>query len=118
MWATIFIFRQLSVIVLKYKENYGDHIEAVFFVYKDKLAVEVNKRLKAVSQVFKQARLLLEATRDKQGRYLYDVDNDYHTYHLEESHLYPTIAELFSKQLPLRAYNHFGSLFCPNINAT
>jgi hypothetical protein len=96
-WSIYGDFRQLPVIVVKYKEYYGEHTEAVFFVYKDKLAVEVNKRLKAVQQVFQQARAQIEATRDGQGRYHYG--DGYTTYHIEESHLYPAISELLSQQL-------------------
>jgi hypothetical protein len=97
-WYSIYgDFRTKPVIVVKYKEYYGEHTEAVFFVYKDKLAVEVNKRLKAVQQVFQQARARLEATRDGQGGYHYG--DGYITYHLEESHLYPTVSELLSQQL-------------------
>lgn len=96
-WSIYGDFRHLPVIVVKYKEYYGDHTEAVFFVYKDKLAVEVNKRLKAVQEVFKQARAQLEATRDGQGGYHYG--DGYTTYHLEESHLYWIVSELLSQQL-------------------
>ncbi len=97
-WFSIYgDFRTKPVIVVKYKEYYGDHLEAVFFVYKDKLAVEVNKRLRAVQQLFKQAREQLEATRDGQGSYHYG--DGLTTYHLEESHLYPTVSELLSRQL-------------------
>lgn len=96
-WSIYGNFRELPVIVIKYKEYYGDHTEALFFVYKDRLAVEVNKRLKAVSQVFKQARMQLEATKDRLGQYHYG--DDHVTFQLEESHLYPVVAELLSKQL-------------------
>lgn len=96
-WSIYGDFRHLPVIVVKYKEYYGDHTEAVFFVYKDKLAVEVNKRLKAVQQVFQQAKAQIEATRDGQGGYHYG--DGYTTYHLEESHLYWIVSELLSQQL-------------------
>jgi len=97
-WYIYGDFRNNPVIVCKYHEYYGDHLEVVFLVYKDKLAVEVNKRLKAIQQLFQQARARIEATRDGQG--LYHYGDGYTTYHLEESHLYPLISDVLSSELP------------------
>src|SRR5258708_29567751 len=96
-WSIYGDFQHHPVIVVKYHEYYGDHLETAFFVYKDKLAVEVNKRQKAVQQLFRQARQQLEATRDGSGAY--HIGNDWTTYHIEEGHLYPIISELLSQQL-------------------
>jgi len=96
-WYIYGDFRHNPVIVCKYHEYYGDHLEVVFLVYKDKLAVEVNKRLKAIQQLFQKARSQIEATRDKQGRYHYG--DGYTTYHLEESHLYPIISDILSSEI-------------------
>lgn len=96
-WYIYGDFRNNPVIVCTYHEYYGDHLEAVFLIYKDTLAVEVNKRLKAIQQLFKKARAHIEATRDEQGRYHYG--DDYTTYHIEDSHLYPIISELLSSEL-------------------
>ena len=70
--------------VITFTENYGAHVEAAFFVYKDKLSVEINKRLKAVQKLFQQARAQLEGTKNRM---------------LEESDLYPVISTLLSQQL-------------------
>lgn len=96
-WLIYGDFRHNPVIVCKYHEYYGDHLEVVFLVYKDKLAVEVNKRLKVVQLLFQQARAQVEATRDQQG--LYHYGDGYSTYHIEESHLYPIISDLLSRQV-------------------
>lgn len=96
-WSIYGDFRTNPVIVCKYHEYYGDHLEAVFLVYKDTLAVEVNKRLKAIQQLFQKARAHIEATRDEQGYYHYG--DEYTTSHPEESHLYPIISDLVSSEL-------------------
>src|SRR5260370_8308575 len=68
-WSIYGDFQHHPVIVVKYHEYYGDHLETAFFVYKDKLAVEVNTRQKAVHQLFRQARQQLKATSDGCGAY-------------------------------------------------
>jgi hypothetical protein len=83
-WHIYGNFRINPVIVCRYKEYYGTHLEAVFFVYKYAPGVEINKRLRVVQQLFQQARAQLEGTKTRS---------------LEDSDLYPVISDLLSQQL-------------------
>lgn len=84
-----------SVIVIEYKESYGDQLHVCFLTSRDGGCMEMNKRRKEIRTLFKQARDIAEASKDQQGYYHI---GDYTTYQLFDSHLYDIISDLASHE--------------------
>ena len=94
-WRSIYgDFKTSPVVLATYHENYGDRLDAVFLLYRDREPVEFTRRKKQHRTWYEEAKAELEATyRPNQG-YIVGTNSDgrpWTVYQLSDHHFYPGI---------------------------
>jgi len=94
-WSAIYGDFQTSPVVLAtYHETYGDHLDAVFLLYRDREPVEFTRRKKQHRTWYDEAKAEIEATyRPNQGYIVGSGLDEYDrtVYQLYDHHMYPGI---------------------------
>jgi hypothetical protein len=94
-WRMIYGDFQTSPVVLAtYHENYGDHIDTAFLLYRDGTIVEFTRRKKQHRTWYEEAKAEIEATYKPHQGYIVGTNGDgrpYTSYQLAEHHMYPGI---------------------------
>ena len=94
-WSALYGDFQTSPVVLAtYHETYGDHIDAVFLLYRDRLPLELNKRKNPTRQWYLESKAELEATYKPNQGYIVGTGaggENSTVYQLYDHHMYPGI---------------------------
>lgn len=94
-WRTMYgDFKTIPVLLVTYKEYYGNHLEAEFMLYRDGTSVEFTKRKNPMRQWYNEAKAEIEATYKPNQGYIVSTGldgEDRTSYRLYDSHMYPGI---------------------------
>jgi hypothetical protein len=92
-WHLYGNFQMNAVIVIEYREEYGERRNIFFLASKDGTLIAINKRKKVFQKLWKQARERIEATKDKRGYYHLE---DYSFSQVYDSHLFTIVSDMVS----------------------
>lgn len=94
-WVSIYgDFKTSPVILVRYHEYYGNHIETAFLLYRDREPVEFTRRKNPTRQWYNEAKAQIEATKTPNRGYIISTGadgEDRTTYQIEDHHVYPGI---------------------------
>jgi len=94
-WRTIYgDFTTSPVVLVTYRENYGDHLDTAFVLYRDHEPLEFSKRKNPTRQWYLETKAEIEATYQPRIGYVVSSGQDGEdrtSYQLYDSHLYPGI---------------------------
>ena len=94
-WRSIYgDFQTSPVVMATYRENYGDHLDTAFLLYRDREPVEFTRRKNPMRQWYNEAKAEIEATFKPHQGYTVGKYADGETitvYQLYDHHLYPGI---------------------------
>jgi len=94
-WRSIYgDFTGSPVILVTYKEYYGNHLDTAYVLYLDREPLELSKRKNPTRQWYLESKAEIEATYTPNQGYLVGTGldgEDRTTYHLYDHHLYPGI---------------------------
>ncbi len=98
---------QASVVVIEYSQNYGDRLRVAFLSHKNSVCKELTKKDPEGKRLLKQAREMVEATKDAEGYYHV---NGSEVSQLLDTHTYGIISALesavYNVQLSFTNNNH------------
>ncbi len=94
-WVIYGDVKQNSVLYIEYDPRYSDQKPIAFLTTKHGEYEEVQRRKGKYQKLFKQARAVLEATKDKNGYYHV---NGHDVYGLYDSYIYETVAVIASTE--------------------
>ena len=94
-WSSIYgDFQTSPVVMATYHENYGDHIDTAFLLYRDRDPLELSKRKNPTRQWYLESKAALVATYQPHQGYIVGTGGDGEdrtAYQLYDHHLYPGI---------------------------